>query len=313
MARGKFQPMLAYQETPETEKDIARLKFPMYYSHKLDGVRMTHYGNMVSRSNTPFPSAFVHHAYKGTTVDVGVDLLGVDGECIVGDPFGEGVFDRVSGTMRTHGSMVPIDWYVFDYCHPQWYHRPYEERKDKLADVVSCYRGPGKIVLLEQTLVRSWSEVLECEARSLSLGYEGGMIRSPINPYKFGRSTLIENGLIKIKRFETREAVIEGFYELMRNENAPELSRTGFQKRSSSINGLVGGGTLGGFHVKDLETGVRFNLGSGLGLDDALRLRVWQNQDKYQGRIVSYKKLMYGEKDKPRNCTFRGFRDKFDM
>lgn len=311
MANGCFSPLLAYKDTPVTEKEIAKLLWPMYMSPKLDGIRMTNYGGVVSRTNKPFPSSYVKYYFALPW------LLGVDGEAISGIPTSPTVFSDTFSAVMTQGCMDPVTWYAFDYCHPYWWDKPYAARLEELHKVVDHHEktvmSAGRIIVLPQVIVNSWDEVLEQEARYLASGYEGGMIRSPLRPYKFGRSTLKENILIKIKRFETCEAIIEDFYELMHNTNEGVIDGTGHLKRSSHLSGMRPGNTLGGFHVRDCETGVRFSLGSGLGLDQGLRALIWANKEKYRGQIVSYKKLKVGEKDKPRNCTFRGFRSPIDL
>lgn len=307
---SQFRPLKAPNDTPESPEDIAKLRWPMYQAPKVDGIRMTNYSTPRSAQNKPFPSSYVYSTYaKG-------HLAWVDGESGDGEPNSPTLFSDTYSAMMTHGSMQPVNWYVFDFCDPASFHRPYKDRLEMLHLIVDHHQEkeyPGKIIVLEQKLVHSWEEALETEQEHLALGYEGSMLRSPDAPYKFGRSTLLQNILIKLKRFETCEAVIEGFYELEHNDNEPTLDERGYTKRSSHQANKRAAGTLGGFIVRDLVTGVVFRLGSGLGLDARLRQIIWDHRPLYLGKIVSYKKLKCGEKDKPRNCTFRGFRDPIDM
>lgn len=314
-----FRAMLAHTDTPETEEDIARLIYPGYMSPKIDGIRGTSYGRFISRSGLLLPSAYAQEQLTDEA------LMGVDGECTDANyqPFHPLTFSHAFSALMTHGSQTPVAWYVFDYCHPAWAHKPYEERLGKLTEVVQDLQTDGgkydvdkgnvRIHLLKQTRVNNWQQVLDMEAYYLSLGYEGGIFRSPTRPYKYNRSTLIENGLLKIKRFVTEEARIIGFQELMHNDNEATTDARGFTKRSSHKDGKRGGDTLGALEVEDLKTKVQFKLGSGLGLDADLRKKIWTHKEAYLNAIVSYKKLGVGEKDKPRNCTFRGFRSPIDM
>lgn len=309
--QGKpFRPLKAPNETPERPEDIARLIWPMFYSPKIDGIRMTNWDGCTSAQNKSFPSRYVHDTF-------GVPALnGVDGEAGYGAANSPTLFSDTYSAMMTHQCTTPVNWYVFDTCAPHLAHLPYERRRIYLEEAVSAYKnagGLGNIVIVEQVLVRSWEEALEMETATLARGYEGGMLRSPKLGYKYGRSTLIGNHLIKLKRFETCEAKILDFYELEHNENEAVISEMGLSKRSSHKDGKRGANTLGGFTVQDIVTGVIFNLGSGIGLDAALRQEVWNNKEKYRGMLVSYKKLKLGEKDKPRNCTFRGFRSPIDL
>lgn len=305
-----FKPKKAPTDTPESPQDIAKLRWPMWFEPKIDGIRMTNYGKVFSAQAKPFPSNYVH-THFGSKLH-----LGIDGEATSGEPNDPLVFSNTYSAMMTHGSMAPVIWNVFDYCHPDHWDRSYEARLDTLLEILYSRKTeglPGEIRVVERTLVKSWDEALEQEQRILLQGYEGGMLHGYGLPYKFGRGTLNQNYLIKLKRFETREAIIIGFYELEHNDNEAYIDGTGHTKRSSHKANKRLGGTLGGFRVRDCVSGVEFNLGSGLGLDAALRHHIWHNQALYLGKMVSYKKLKVGEKDKPRNCTFRGFRSPIDL
>jgi DNA ligase-1 len=56
---------------------------------------------------------------------------------------------------------------------------------------------------------------------------------------------------------------------------------------------------------------VEFKIGSGF--DDAERIRIWNERDRYLGLIVRFKYFPLGSKDKPRFPTFEGWRSKEDM
>lgn len=319
-AKGKdFRPLKAPNSTPETPEEIARLKWPMYFSPKIDGIRGTNFGRMTSAQNIAFPSHFVHKYY-------GIQhFLGVDGELGAGPANSPTLFSDTFSAVMTHGSMTPVNWYVFDLCDPARAHWPYEKRMEELRKIVLIWDreiGPNhraelnclwNITIVWQTLVNSWEQALEEEQRVLKLGYEGGMLRSPTAEYKYGRSTLNQNILIKLKRFETCEARIVGFFEKEHNYNEATTGEMGQTKRSTHKEGKVLAGTLGGFEVVDLKTGVQFRLGSGIGMDDNFRAHVWAHREQFLNQICSYKKLKMGEKDKPRNCTFRGLRSPIDL
>src|SRR5690606_5448014 len=65
-------------------------------------------------------------------------------------------------------------------------------------------------------------EVLEYETHCLKMGYEGLILRNPDAPYKFGRSTLKEGSLLKLKRYEDAEAIVVSLEEAMHNDNEAE-------------------------------------------------------------------------------------------
>ena len=145
----------------------------------------------------------------------------------------------------------------------------------------------------------------------MSEGYEGAMVRSIDGPYKFGRATENEGYLLKIKRFVDSEAVVLNCYELMHNDNEAETNALGRTERSTKKEGMVGAGTLGGFNVRDLKSGVEFSIGSGFTADE--RSRFWERRGKLSGLVVKYKYFASGSKKRPRFPIFEGIRDKRDM
>ncbi|MFM7851045.1 MAG: hypothetical protein ACKO96_03815, partial [Flammeovirgaceae bacterium] len=61
----------------------------------------------------------------------------------------------------------------------------------------------------------------------LERGYEGVMIRGLHGPYKQGRATLKQGWLMKLKEFDDDEAVIIGYEEKMKNNNAAQVNELG--------------------------------------------------------------------------------------
>ncbi len=145
---------------------------------------------------------------------------------------------------------------------------------------------------------------------NLNAGYEGLMLRDPNGIYKFGRSSVKENILLKVKEFMDDEAEIISFREKMINTNEGLKDNFGRTKRSSCQDGLKPSGTLGGFILRNSE-GLEFSCGSGL--NDALRDEIWKNKSKYLGKLVKYKFMSKGIKDLPRHPVFMGFRDETDL
>jgi DNA ligase-1 len=133
--------------------------------------------------------------------------------------------------------------------------------------------------------------------------------------YKLGRSTLKQGWLLKIKRFLDGEAEVIGFTEQLSNTNEKEINELGLSKRSSKKAGMVPAGRLGEFKVRELKTGVEFEVGTGLGLTLEMRQQIWDNQASYLGKIIKYKHQPSGAKEngKPRFPVWLGFRHTDDL
>jgi len=284
-----FKPMLA------SPADLNNLRFPLLASPKLDGIRaVVINGVLMSRSLKPIPNKHVQKLFSA--------YEHFDGELIVGEPTAKNCFNvTTSGVMSVDGE-PDVRFYVFDHIavpHERYYHR-FRPGKFNLR---------SRVVEVPQTIVHSIEELLALEEKRLDEGYEGLILRDPDAGYKFGRSTAKEGILLKLKRFLDDEAHIVGLVEQMHNGNEATTNELGRTKRSSHKENKTGKNTLGAFQV--LWKGIEFEIGTGM--DDELRQRVWDNRDKYIGKLVKFKYFPVGVKDKPRHPVFLSFRDERDL
>jgi DNA ligase-1 len=199
-----------------------------------------------------------------------------------------------------------VKFYAFDIFNS----KRFSARADMVYEIVFDLDDEN-IEQVFQKIITTEKDLLEYEETALDAGHEGVMVRSVDGPYKQGRSTVKEGWLLKLKRFEDSEAEIIGFYERMHNTNEAKTNALGRTERSSAKDGKVGLGVLGGFVVRDLKTGVEFEVGSGL--DAEQQKDFWAKRPELLGGILKYKFFPVGIKDKPRHPIFLGFRDKRDM
>lgn len=276
--------------------ELEKLKFPLLASAKLDGIRaLVKEGTVLSRSLKPIPNDYVQSLFK--------HLEHFDGELIVGDPTSKTCYrDTVSGVMSKDGE-PDVKFFAFD--HSGAITAPY---------ILRCrgmFSKPynKRIIPLNQHHVTCLDTLLELEAKLLDQGYEGLILRDPNAPYKFGRSTVREGYLLKLKRFTDAEFEVVGFEERMHNGNEATTNELGRTKRSSHKENKTGRGDLGALIVRTAE-GLVFNVGTGF--DDAQRAEIWTNQAKYQGAWAKVKFFAIGMKDAPRHPVFLGWRDERD-
>jgi hypothetical protein len=119
--------------------------------------------------------------------------------------------------------------------------------------------------------------------------FEGSIIRNPNAPYKFGRSTLAELGMIKYIQWITDEATIMDVKQLVENAD-PDT----YQQQNLRVLNLCGS-----FEVFHPVFG-RFFVGSGLNF--LQQKYFWKN--KPIGKTLMFKYKAYGTKDKPRTPIF---------
>jgi len=290
----KFKPLLA------VNVDFDKLRFPVLGSPKLDGVRCIMLnGKFVSRTLKPISNNFVRTEME----KLGKVLNLVDGEGVVGDPCIKGSMQRSTSGIMSEDGEPAFTWHVFDAINDA----PFIKRWQSL-DFVNSFQ---RVTRIPQTMLYNMQQLEEFVERNIRQGYEGTVLRDPEGRYKFGRSTVKEGLLLRIKQFEDSEATIIGFIEQMQNDNPAEKDALGHTKRSSHKENLVPTGMLGALIIQSLEYPTPFNLGTGF--DDALRLEIWNNQSKYLGKIVKFQHQPYGQKNLPRILSFIGFRDPSDL
>lgn len=294
-----FKPTLA------VNADFSKIQYPVYASPKLDGIRCSIVdGKALSRTLKTIPNRHIYEQLSNHR------LNGLDGELIVGEPTSKTCYTESVSNVMAFDKTPAYTYYVFDlHNHLGNFNR----RRLRLLDCLGnrSWEGFPQICLLEQNLLANEDDMLAYEAAKVEEGYEGIILRSPEAPYKFGRSTVKEGYLLKVKRFEDSEAEIIGFEEEMFNGNEAQTNELGRTKRSTAQAGLVGKNSLGAFTVRDCVSGVEFSIGTGLTV--LQRGVFWQRRDEYIGKLVKYKFFPVGVKVAPRHPVFLGMRDARDM
>jgi DNA ligase-1 len=289
--------------------DLSELVYPVLASPKLDGIRclIDAHGLPVSRSLKPIRNRTIHTALAGSAP-------GLDGELIVGDPAASDVM-RVTNSGVMSLDKDPGDWtfWVFDLWTRQ---ASYRSVYEQLSGIIQARYPDSRIKWLPHFICYDAKELERYEQHWLDEGFEGAMVRNPDKAYKFGRSTVREQGLLKMKRFIQEEAVVVSAEPLYHNDNEATTNALGYTERTSHKEGKIALDTLGALVCKGanpynkLEE-ITFNIGTGF--TAAERSLIWTQRDKLPGRFVTYKFFPTGSKSRPRHPVFVSFRDEEDM
>jgi DNA ligase-1 len=292
---------MSFKPTLAVNADFSKIQYPVYASPKLDGIRCSIVdGKALSRTLKAIPNRHIANLLSNEHYD------GLDGELIVGSPTSTTCYNETVSNVMAFDKVPDFSYYVFDLHNTEW---NYSQRLTALKNKVpQCYDA-ANIVVLEQNLLINEDEMLAYEAAKVEEGYEGIILRSPEAPYKFGRSTVKEGYLLKVKRFVDQDAEIIGIVEEMYNGNEAQTNELGRTKRSTAASGLSGKGTMGALHVRDLESGVDFHIGTGFTAE--VRASMWASPPI--GQLCKYKHFPVGQKDKPRHPVFLGLRSKLDI
>lgn len=295
MTTKTVKPMLAAPVNFNT------LQFPTYASAKLDGIRgIIINGQLRTRKLLPLPNIHVQTMLSHKHID------GWDGELIVGKPNAPDVWPKTSSGLMKREGMPHYTFWVFDNYLVDG---GYEKRLKELLRAATLYiRNTMQICVLPQKLLNNMEELEKFEADVVSAGFEGVILRNPQSPYKFGRATVKEQYLMKLKRYQDAEGIVIGFVEEQMNNNEAKKDELGYTKRSSSKAGKTGKGSLGAFVLKDPESGLEFNVGTGM--TAAQRAEFWERRKGLLGALVKYKFFPVGVVEAPRHPVFLGFRDR---
>ena len=289
-----FKPLLAATADPE------RLTFPLIASPKIDGIRCILHPELgpVTRSLKPIPN-FSVRAQLSEILLRNRQAAWLDGELVT---YSDGQIDDFntiqSKIMRLEGN-ADFCFHVFDNCHTP--KAPYSARLVALEDLPP---NPLMHVVPTQT-IHDMPQLAAIETAFVDQeGWEGVMLRAPNGKYKFGRSTVNEGILLKVKRFQDDEAIVTGILERMHNTNEPFKDALGRTQRSSAKSGLVGMNTLGALVVSWAD--LSFEIGTGF--DDKTRQDLWSKRDRVIGSKVTFKYQGTGANGRPRFPVFLGLR-----
>lgn len=258
-----IKPLLA------TKAEFDKIRYPVLATPKLDGIRCLMVdGVAMSRSMKPIPNQYVQEQLKG--------LHGLDGELMV-----NGDFNQVqSGIMKKTGE-PDFTFHVFDCFTADCSYFARIEDMEWFG-----YDDHPRMRILKPIEITNEEQLLAYLDECLEAGYEGVMIRDPKGKYKFGRSTVREGILLKIKKFFDDEAELIEVIEAMTNMNELEADELGYAKRSSKKENLVPAGTAGSMVVKwnDKE----FRVGFGPGFTDELKQEIWDTREDLIGELVKF-------------------------
>lgn len=307
-----FQPMLA-AKCPRgmPQNDFLRmLRLPLWETPKIDGIRCltvdlpgdrsSWYSLPITRHCKPQPNDYVRRMIGESCP------YGLDGELVVVDDDGgvRGYYETSSGLL-SHDGQPNFRFLVFDYITPETRLDGYLKRVEQLRALTL----PAFCRVLTPTQVKTLDDLMARVNQRMDEGFEGSCLRTGSHEYKFGRSSLRQQGLVAVKLYVDSDADVTGYYQLMRNTGEAIINPQGHKYRRRRAEDLVPDDLLGGLIGKDVDTGAEVRVGSGFTM--AQRAELWTNRGTLKGRRFKYKHQPFGalENGKPRQPTFIGFRE----
>jgi len=287
---------------PNKTIEINILQFPLLASYKLDGVRCIFKdGQMYSRALKQFPNIKLRESFSSLMKLSKIKDIILDGELLAKSL----TFNELSGLTRQLDKELPID--LFFYCFDAIYNKDFMmsfRTRTSFLDVAEI--NHPRLKLVEQWSILKGEDINPLYENALAWGCDGLILRDPDGRYKFGRGTIKEGLIYKMKPFQTFDSKIIGIIQ------ATEV-REGAEKKINELGRSVTS------KKKDdrilIEKAAAFivmykgkELKVTIAMTDEEKEEVWKNQKKYIGKYIEYKGMLVGSKNLPRHPVFIRFR-----
>lgn len=268
--------------------------FPVCIQSKIDGIRAASYMrdgefHKTSRTNKLFKPMWFDNQLKILLTFLPPNVM-LDGEMYSS----EINFNEISSIVRTVKTYTPdeikIKYYIFDII---MLNTTLEERITKLTKAYENYKNAGNIdtgfIILNSYTANNYREIEEAHEISVSMGYEGIMIRNysttkndpKFSYYKGGRN----NNLLKYKHFIDEEAVVVDITSCEEDNKKMAM-----------------------FVIKDIRGNI-FTIRPNGKFED--RIKALNNKNDYIGKQYTFKYFELTPDKIPRFPTGKGFREDF--
>lgn len=255
--------------------DINKLRYPLAVQEKLDGVRcLVWQGVAYSRTGKLIPNLGIQDRLKAQYGRLS-DYVILDGEL---HSYRLSFHNIASLVMSKSKNADILAYRIFDAFSLGDKHATFAERRRGLETM--------RITLVKTITVTDGEDLMTVKSHirnSNAHEPEGYMLRNLDMPYKQGRSTATGQELLKLVESKKGKAIV-------------------IDKLPLRVGSTIPIQVLGALVVRDKQTGVVFNIGSGF--DDQQRREYWKYINR--GSVITYIHKGYGTKFKPRHPVFTG-------
>jgi DNA ligase-1 len=292
-----FKPMLFPNEKP----DLDKIKYPMFCSTKLDGIRVIFIdGRMLSRSLKEIPNKQLQLKFQNLKDYSFNNNVILDGEIYALKTSFQSIVHYVM-TDDLGSEVLPnnIQFFCFDAIINS-VTRPFSERYEYIKNLKL-----NNMVLVKQTVVKSKEEVEAMFQSALDGGFEGLILKSTNSKYKFGRISPNSGDGYKCKPFLTFDAEIIAVEERFENTSEAFTNELGRSQKHVYKDKKEHTGIATCFVVIYEGQQQRVTI---TGNED-FRREIWDNKTSYIGKKIEFKGMSIGSKDKVRHPIFVRFRE----
>jgi len=300
-----FKPQLA----PNEKVDLSTLSYPLLASTKLDGIRCIFYkGQILSRSLKQIQNKQLREKFEAIRkYSEDCDII-LDGEIYSPELSFQAITHFVM-TKDLGDESIPesLKFYCFDFLSPEdlGLNTTFVFRLSFVFEVASKFSD--LIIPVLHIKVNNVEDINNYFEEVLKDGYEGLILRNPKSYYKFGRGTIKEGIIFKVKPFVTFDAKITGVEQSTEvNEDAEkktnELGRSVTSKKKDDRHLIEKASAFWvDYEGKPLKVV--------LAMTDPEKVAVWANRDGLIGKTIEYKGMLVGSKDVPRHPVMIRYRE----
>jgi DNA ligase-1 len=324
----QFKPILA----PNEEVDLKDIPYPILASYKLDGIRCIFLkGKMLSRSLKPIVNKQLREKFQPIADYTAKQNLILDGEIYSHELTFQEITSFVmtqdfedEKSIKKYGKILLIPESLKFNCFDclkiknttdeviETLNTPFirrlqwtSEARDKFSSLMT---------VLQHEYIDNENEVENYFQKALAEGYEGLILRNGEGHYKFGRCTVKENTLFKVKPFRTFDGkIIEVTQGTEVNPNAEKtINELGMSVTSKKKNDRVLINRVRDFVIEyggDSRNKCHILKVSSSSLTHKERENLWKIKDTLIGQWIEYKGMLVGSKDVPRHPVFIRFRE----
>lgn len=303
MKDKNFKPLLA----PNEKVDLTTLSYPLLASTKLDGIRCIFKdGEILSRSLKQIQCKQLRERLEPIRKFSKENNIIFDGE-IYSDKL---TFQEITHFVMTQDlgdEELPtsVKFYCFDSIEDNKINISFKQRTEFAS--LCMMRFPDIAFPVEQVDVDNAEEVNDFFEQVLKENYEGLILRDPNGTYKFGRGTLKEGLIFKVKPFLDFDGqIIDVIQSTEVNEDAEkkinELGRSVTSKKKGERH-TIDKASAFMVHYEGKELKVV------LAMSDEEKEEVWKNKESYIGKWITYKGMIVGAKSVPRHPVMLRFRE----
>lgn len=291
------------------EKFLKNFKGEYFLSPKIDGIRCAiQNGVALTYTGKKIRNADIYQSLSLPLFD------NLDFEITCGPWNAPDVYTKTYSRVMKASSTGEYHVNIFDdFTHPEWeYERRVQSLSEKIDDLNHKFFGANPFRLVPQKPIVGFDALLLGVEENILNGFEGSMLRRKDGIYKEGRSTLIEQYLLKVKMFSHSEARIIGYEEEYENTNETFYDVYGKAIKRKTKDGKEGKGRLGKYLCVSPDYSEPFKV-SCMTMTHAERESRWLSREKDIGQYLRFKHLKHGEMDRPRHPLYAGFRHPDDF